>query len=174
MTLRVSGEKAVETFSDEPGGHRFQRVPPNEKRGRVHTSTVTVAVMREPSEHEVVVRDCDVEWKAIRGSGAGGQARNKTSNAVQVFHKPSGLMIRCESQRSQSQNRSDALGLLRARLQQAHDASSSMAASSDRKSQVGSGQRGDKHRTIRHQDGIVHDHVTGKKWRLKEYLRGEW
>ncbi len=174
VTLSVTGARAAEVFKDEAGGHRWQRVPPNEKRGRVQTSTVTVAVLPEPAEADFHVAEADVEWQATRGSGAGGQARNKVSSAVQLWHRPTGLMVRCESERSQHQNRRTAMALLRARLWQARQEASAQATAGTRRQQVGSGMRGDKRRTVRVQDGTVHDHVTGRRWRLKEYLRGEW
>ena len=149
-------------------------MPPNEKRGRVHTSTVTVAVLAEPTEVELVLREQDLEWTACRGSGAGGQARNKTSSAVQIWHRPTGITVRCESGRSQKQNRQDALAVLRAKIwEQQHDAVAAQRAG-DRRHQVGTGMRGDKRRTIRVQDGSVHDHVTGRRWRFKDYERGNW
>ena len=110
----------------------------------------------------------------MRGSGAGGQARNKISNAVQVWHKPSGVTVRCEDGRSQHGNRASALALLRARIWEAKQSGMDAARAGERRSQVGSGMRGDKRRTIRTQDGVVNDHVTGKQWRYKEYERGDW
>ncbi len=170
----MTGAKAAAVFKDEAGGHRWQRVPPNEKRGRIQTSTVTVAVMPDPPEATFHVLESDCEWQATRGSGAGGQARNKVSSAVQLWHRPTGTMVRCESERSQHQNRQTAMKLLRARLWQRQQEEAMSSAASARREQVGSGMRGDKRRTIRVQDGAVHDHVTGRRWRLKEYLRGEW
>jgi len=170
----VSGKSVEEIFKDEPGGHRWQRVPPTEKRGRVQTSTVTVAVLREPEAVELRIDERDLEIKTCRGSGAGGQHRNVTDSAVQIFHKPSGLMVRAETERSQSQNREYAMGLLRARLLAAAKEAKSNARAADRRSQVGSGMRGDKRRTIRCQDGQVNDHISGRTWKLKEYMRGDW
>jgi peptide chain release factor 1 len=174
ISLQVTGPKADEIFKDEAGGHRWQRIPPNEKRGRVHTSTITVAVLAEPKEGTFVIPEADLEWVATRGSGAGGQARNKVSSAVQLWHIPTKTMVRCESERSQTQNRHTALVLLTAKLYEKSQQASSQAASEVRRSQVGSGMRGDKRRTIRTQEGVVNDHVTGRKWRLKEYIRGQW
>lgn len=171
---QVTGAGAAAAFADEAGGHRWQRVPPNEKRGRVHTSTVTVAVMAEPTSTELELPDTDLEYTACRGSGAGGQARNKTSNAVQLRHLPTNTLVRCESERSQAQNRRTALAHLRARLWEAKTAELGAARAADRKAQVGSGMRGDKRRTIRTQDDQVHDHVTGRRWRYRDYVRGDW
>lgn len=173
-TLRVTGRGAERVFANEGGGHRVQRVPPNEKRGRVHTSTITVAVMREPQAHELRLDERDLEWSTCRGSGAGGQHRNVTDSAVQLKHVPSGLMVRCESERSQTQNKQTALSILRARLLQAEQTQAANAANSERRSQVGSGMRGDKRRTIRYQDGQVHDHVLDVRVPLRDYLRGDF
>lgn len=174
IVLKVSGKTAAQVFKDEAGGHRWQRVPPTEKRGRVHTSTVTVAVMREPEAHQFKVDERDLEWTTCRGSGAGGQHRNVTDSAVQVKHKPSGLMVRCETERSQMQNRATALALLRARLAESAQAAQTAQVADSRRQQVGSGMRGDKRRTIRQQDNQVNDHVTGRFWRYEDYVKGNW
>jgi peptide chain release factor 1 len=160
-------------FAHEAGGHRWQRIPPNERKGRVHTSTVTVAVLREPTPTEVEVRDVDLEWSTCRGSGAGGQHRNKTESAVIVKHRPSGVSVRCESERSQHQNRATALGLLRARLLAAREAAELGAYNAGRREQVGSGMRGDKRRTVQMQNGVVVDHVRERRTETRGYLRGD-
>lgn len=149
-------------------------MPPNEKRGRVQTSTVTVAVLAEPTEVQVRLDDRDLEILTCRSSGAGGQNVNKTETAVQVRHIPTGLMVRCENERSQKQNRETALALLRARLWEAEQNKVNAARAHNRRIQLGSGMRGDKRRTIRVQDGQVNDHITGRVWQLKPYLRGDW
>ncbi len=133
-----------------------------------------MAVLPQPTEAQIHIRHEDLEFSACRGSGAGGQHRNVTDSAVILKHKPTGLTVRCESERSQSQNRETALNLLRARLWEAKQAEISGARSDDRKRQVGSGMRGDKRRTIRVQDGQVTDHFTGKVWQYKKYSRGDW
>jgi peptide chain release factor 1 len=161
-------------FRDEAGGHRWQRVPPNEKRGRVQTSTVTVAVLPEPTEAQVHIAPSELAWTTCRGSGPGGQHRNRTESAVQLTHQPTGLTVRCESERSQHQNRATALSLLRARLWQEEQIRLGREREASRRSQVGSGMRGDKRRTIRVQDGAVHDHVTGRTWVYTDYVRGLW
>jgi peptide chain release factor 1 len=135
---------------------------------------VTVAVLPEPTEVECPLDARDLEWATCRGSGAGGQHRNVTDSAVIVTHRPSGLSVRCEGERSQHANRRTALALLRSRLWQRAKETNEAARATDRRAQLGSGMRGDKRRTIRCQDEQVHDHVTGKRWRLKDYLRGEW
>jgi peptide chain release factor 1 len=174
LIFRAEGAGAVAAFAQEGGGHRWQRIPPNEKRGRVHTSTVTVAVMREPSEHEVRLNPADVATQATRGTGPGGQARNKTESAIIATHRPTGIQVRCDTTRSQQQNRSLAMAMLRARLLEREASARTNAENSARRAQVGSGMRGDKIRTIRTQDDIVTDHRTGAKMRCREYLKGEW
>jgi peptide chain release factor 1 len=141
----------------------------------VHTSTVTVAVLPDPTEVDLPrIPDRELEWSVCRGTGAGGQKRNKTETTVQLRHLPSGLAVRCEDTRSQQKNRALALQLLRAKLWEQQQENSAKARAKDRKQQVGVGARGDKRRTIRVQDGIVTDHVMGKKWNLRDYLKGEW
>ncbi|MBV8762670.1 MAG: PCRF domain-containing protein [Deltaproteobacteria bacterium] len=172
--LRVVGRGVVALFAGETGGHRWQRVPPTERRGRVHTSTVTVAVLPEPAPHEVIVREADLEWHTMRASGSGGQHLQKTDSAVRVRHKPTGLEVRCETERSQSANRETALRVLRARLAEAAREQVLGARADERRRQVGSGQRGDKRRTIRTQDDHVVDHIDGRSWSFKRYVRGDW
>lgn len=138
----------------------------------MQTSTVTVAVLPEPTEAQVHVREADLDCQMVRGSGAGGQKRNKTSNCIIMKHRPSGLMVRCETERSLTQNRASALALLRARLLERESSALAQERWQERRRQMGSGMRGDKRRTIR-ADG-VHDHVTGRRWEYKAYLRGEW
>jgi len=128
--------------------------------------------MPAPTEVQAKIKESDLEWQATRGSGKGGQARNKTSNAVQMRHKPSGLTVRVESERSQSQNRQTAIRLLAARLQATETDRSTSQSASSRRTQVGSGQRGDKVRTIRTQDDSVVQHVSGKRTTVGRYLKG--
>jgi peptide chain release factor 1 len=112
--LCISGRGAAALFSGETGGHRWQRVPPTEKRGRVQTSTITVAVLAEPRQLDVVLRPEDVDIETMRGSGAGGQHRNKTETGVRLIHKPTGFTVTATERRSQLQNRGAALERLRA------------------------------------------------------------
>lgn len=172
--LWVTGKGAFEAFKDEAGGHRWQRVPPTEKRGRVQTSTITVAVLPEPTKAEVNLDPRDLSIGFCRGSGAGGQKRNKTETAVQVTHLPTGLQVRCETERSQHQNRATALSLLRARLFEIESSRREGALARERRQQLGSGMRGDKRRTVRCQEGVVNDHLTGRVMSLRDYERGEW
>ena len=170
----MSGRGAEEALADEAGGHRWQRVPPNDKRRRVHTSTVTVSVLPEVAETELRIDPRDLEWRRTRGSGAGGQHRNKTETAVDLLHRPTGLVVHCESERSLPQNQAIALARLRARLAEDRARASHEARGRERRDQIGSGMRGDKRRTVRCQDGVVVDHPTGRTWRWSDYARGDY
>lgn len=174
ISFEVSGKGAKKLFQHESGGHRWQRIPPTEKRGRVQTSTVTVAVLEPAKQTTSEISESDIEWTTCRGSGAGGQHRNRTESAVQMTHKPSGLRVRIENERSQAQNRELALRVLSARLAALQQQEAATSRDASRKAQVGSGMRGDKIRTIRQQDGIVTDHQSGNKISYKNYSRGEW
>ncbi len=172
--FRASGAGARELFEGEAGGHRFQRVPPNERRGRVHSSTITVAVLDEEAEAELVIPEDDLEWTTCRSPGKGGQHVNKTDSAVQLTHLPTGLQVRSHDGRSQHQNRLDALRKLHEHLARARREQATAARAAARRDQVGSGMRGDKRRTVREQDGTVVDHETGRTWRFRDYVRGAW
>jgi peptide chain release factor 1 len=174
LIFRSQGAQAEACFADEPGGHRWQRVPPNDKHRRVQTSTVTVAVLAEPAEANIRIDERDLLWTNCLGTGSGGQKRNKTASTVQLTHVPTGVQVRCETSRSLHHNRITALAILRARLWAGEQQRLDEERFRERKRQVGSGMRGDKRRTIRVQDGIVVDHILGKRWSLKQYQRGEW
>lgn len=172
LVFEVEGKGAEKAFAQESGGHRWQRVPPTEKSGRRHTSTVTVAVMPVRDQVVAEISESDIEWQATRGGGSGGQARNKTSNCVQMRHRPTGIQVRVESARSQLLNREQAFRLLGARILAEQSLVSETAERLERRRQVGSGQRGDKIRTIRLQDGQVTDHRSGKRISTARYFRG--
>lgn len=159
-------------FAHEAGGHRWQRIPPTEKRGRVHTSTVTVAVLSDAVAKSVQLRDSDLEESFVRGSGAGGQHRNKTATCVVLLHKPTKIRVRIDGGRSQHVNRQTALAVLKARLAAQQALSSKKQHNQKRKAQIGSGQRGDKIRTIQVRNDRVVDHRTGRKTTLRRFLRG--
>jgi peptide chain release factor 1 len=172
--LRVTGKGARSLFEGEAGGHRWQRIPSTEKRGRVQSSTITVAVLDEARAAEVELRAQDLEWSTCRSTGNGGQNVQKTDSAVQLVHVPTGTHIRSQQGRSQHKNRAAALEKLRTRLTDEANTQVESNRAALRRGQVGSGMRGDKRRTIRVQDDSVVDHVTGRTWRYRDYVRGNW
>lgn len=170
--IEVESPDVERLLANEPGGHRWQRVPPNERHGRRHTSTVTVAVLPVRHDDELALKESDLDWTATRGSGPGGQHRNKTASAVVMTHVPTGLTVRIENERSQTQNRALARRVLAARVAGRRQDAAAAVVSADRRRQVGSGQRGDKVRTVRLQDGRVVDHRTGKRTSWERYRNG--
>lgn len=173
VAVLFEGKGARRLFRDEAGGHRYQRVPPTEKRGRVHTSTVTVAILDSEPKPDFHLNDAEVEIRTARGSGPGGQHRNKTDSCVTATHTPSGLSVRVDM-RSQHQSRAMALQILAAKLADGAAERHRSKRDERRRTQVGSGMRGDKVRTYREQDDKVTDHRTGQTWKLKTWRRGEW
>lgn len=133
-----------------------------------------MAVLVEVAESELHLSPSDLVWARSRGSGAGGQHRNKTESAVDLTHVPTGTTVHCESERSLHRNEAIALARMRALLASAAQSAASEARNDARRGQLGTGMRGDKRRTVRQQDGTVVDHPTGKSWRYREYERGEW
>lgn len=160
-------------FSAEGGGHRWQRVPPNERRGRVHTSTVTVAVLDPHPPTSFRLNLGDVSIVATRGTGPGGQHRNTTNSCIVATHRPSGLTARVDM-RSQHRSRALALEILSAKLSGRAERANAESANRVRQEQIGSGMRGDKIRTYRTQDDRVTDHRTNRTWRLRDWAQGSW
>jgi peptide chain release factor 1 len=171
--LRVTGDGAKETFANESGGHRWQRVPPTERHGRRQTSTITVAVFDEPEAAEFSVLPNDLQWETMRSGGHGGQNVNKVETAVRLTHRPTGLVVRAES-RSQYNSKKIALATLTARLHARAQEQKRSAEADARRQQIGGGQRGEKRRTINEKQGLVTDHVLGRKWRYADYVKGNW
>lgn len=171
ITFRVKGKKAEQAFKHESGGHSWQRVPPTEKRGRIHTSLITVTVLPEVPKSKVKILDKDLVWKTCRGSGAGGQHRNVTDSAVQLTHKPSRIQVRCESERSQHHNKETALDILRSKLLSIKNQEIDKNFRNLRNKQS-KGSRGYKTRVIRMQEGQVINCNNGKKISSKKYLKG--
>jgi peptide chain release factor 1 len=174
IRFRVIGKKAAKAFKNEGGIHQWQRVPPTEKKGRVHTSTITVAVLPEIPTYQIKINKKDLDWKMTRGSGAGGQHRNVTDSAVQLTHKPTKIRVRCESGRSQHANKETALQVLAARLEELEKEKRGTSYNDVRKNQIRSGNRGDnKIRIIKVQDDLVINNQNGKRISAKKYMRGQ-
>ena len=157
----VSGAGAYSRLKFESGVHRVQRVPETESGGRVHTSTATVAVLPEMEAADVELRQEDIEMQVYRASGAGGQHVNKTSSAVRLIHKPTGIVVACQEERSQVQNREKCMAMLASKLYQIEQARIESAVTSERRSQVGTGMRNERIRTYNFPQGRVTDHRIG-------------
>ena len=157
----ISGDGAYSRLKFESGVHRVQRVPETESGGRVHTSTATVAVLPEMDTVDVDIRPEDIEMQVFRASGAGGQHINKTSSAVRLIHKPSGIVVACQEERSQLQNRERCMQMLASKLYEIEQTRISEEFSSERRSQVGTGMRNERIRTYNFPQGRVTDHRIG-------------
>ena len=157
----VNGRGAYSRLKFESGVHRVQRVPETESGGRVHTSTATVAVLPEMEEVDVEIRPEDIEMQVFRSSGAGGQHINKTSSAVRLIHKPSGIVVACQEERSQVQNREKCMRMLASKLYEIEQERISSQVTGMRRSQVGTGMRNERIRTYNFPQGRVTDHRVG-------------
>jgi len=172
ISFMVTGRDVYNLLVNEAGGHRVQRVPPTEKKGRRQSSTVTVAVLKEPTDFDLQIKPSDLIYETMRGSGPGGQHRNTTDSAVRITHVPTKITAYSAS-KSQNANKKMALSVLRSRIHEEMESKNKSEISQHRQSQVGSGMRGDKIRTIRYQDGFVFDHRTDKKIRLQDWEDGK-
>jgi peptide chain release factor 1 len=174
VILEIRGDRAYSRLKHESGVHRVQRVPETEAQGRIHTSTATVAVLPEAEEIDVEIRPDDIQVDVFRSSGPGGQSVNTTDSAVRLTHKPTGIVVSVQEERSQQQNRDKAMRYLRSRLLQMEQDRQQKEEAEARRSQVGTGERAEKIRTYNFPENRVTDHRVGLKlYRLTEVLQGD-
>ena len=174
ISFMVEGSGAYSRFKFESGVHRVQRVPETETQGRVHTSAITVAVLPEAEEVEIEINPADLEIDTFRSGGAGGQHVNKTDSAIRITHKPTGVVVECQDERSQFKNRDKAMKMLRTKLLDAERTKQQDAISSERKSQVGSGDRSERIRTYNYPQSRLTDHRIGLTlYSLEQILDGD-
>ena len=174
ITFMITGKGVYSKLKFESGVHRVQRVPDTESSGRIHTSTATVAVLPVVEDVEVDINPADVKMEAFRASGAGGQSVNKTSSAVRLIHEPTGIIAECQTERSQLQNREYAMRMLRSKIYEMEKTKQEAELASERKSQVGSGDRSEKIRTYNYPQGRITDHRIGVSiYQMENFLNGD-
>ncbi|MBP0970507.1 MAG: peptide chain release factor 1 [Oscillospiraceae bacterium] len=174
VIFSLSGDHVYQKMKFESGVHRVQRVPETESQGRVHTSTVTVAVLQDVEDVELELNPNDLRIDVFRSSGAGGQHINKTSSAIRVTHIPTGMVVECQNERSQFQNKDKALSVLRARLFARAQAEQDAQIAAERRTQVGSGDRSEKIRTYNFPQSRLTDHRIGfSLYRLEDVMNGD-
>jgi len=169
----ITGEGAYSRMKYESGVHRVQRVPETETQGRIHTSTVTVAVLPEAEDVEVEINPSDLKIDTFRSGGAGGQHINKTDSAIRITHLPTGLVVECQDERSQYKNKDKAMKVLKSRLLEAEREKQQNEVAQERKSQVGTGDRSERIRTYNFPQGRLTDHRIGLTlYRLEDVMNG--
>ena len=174
ISFMVTGKGVYSRLKFESGVHRVQRVPDTESSGRIHTSTVTVAVLPVVEDVEIEINQADIKMEVFRSSGAGGQHINKTSSAVRLIHIPTGITVECQTERSQFQNRDNAMKMLRTKLYEIEKAKQDSKVANARKSQVGSGDRSEKIRTYNYPQGRITDHRIGMSiYQMENFLNGD-
>ncbi len=174
ISFMISGEGAYSRLKYESGVHRVQRVPETETQGRIHTSTVTVAVLPEAEDVEVEINPADLQIDTFRASGAGGQHINKTESAIRITHIPTGVVVECQDERSQYKNKDKAMKVLKSRLLEAKMQEQNDEMAQKRKSQVGTGDRSERIRTYNYPQGRMTDHRIGLTlYRLEDILNGD-
>ena len=174
VSFMISGDGAYSRFKFESGVHRVQRVPETESQGRIHTSTVTVAVLPEAQDVDVEINPADLQIDTFRSSGAGGQHINKTESAIRITHLPTGTVVECQDERSQHKNKDKAMKILRSRILEAEREKQTKEIAGERKSQVGTGDRSERIRTYNYPQGRVSDHRIGLTlYKLEAILNGD-
>ena len=174
ISFMITGKGVYSRLKFESGVHRVQRVPDTESSGRIHTSTATVAVLPVVEDVEIEINPADIKMEVFRSSGAGGQHINKTSSAVRLIHEPTGIVVECQTERSQFQNRDNAMRMLRTKLYEMEKQKQDNEISSARKSQVGSGDRSEKIRTYNYPQGRITDHRIGMSiYQMENFLNGD-
>lgn len=172
-TIRVTGEGAYSLLQNESGVHRVQRIPSTERRGRIHTSTATVAVLPYIPEQQIYINPADVEMQFYRASSKGGQNVQKVSSAVRLTHKPTGIAVTCQSERDQHQNRANAMSLLRAKIWELEE-EKRLVELGQARSVIGRGMRAEKIRTYNFPQNRLTDHRIGKSWgNLDQIIEGK-
>ena len=173
VSFMIKGKGAYSKLKFESGVHRVQRVPETEASGRIHTSTVTVAVLPEVEDVEIEINQNDLRIDTYRASGAGGQHVNKTSSAIRITHIPTGVVVACQSERSQLQNRETAMKMLRSKLYEIEQEKQNKELTNKRRLQVGSGARSEKIRTYNYPQSRVTDHrINFTIYQLESFLNG--
>jgi len=174
ITFMVTGKGVYSRLKFESGVHRVQRVPDTESSGRIHTSTATIAVLPVVEDVEIEINPADIKMEVFRSSGAGGQHINKTSSAVRLIHEPTGIVVECQTERSQFQNRDNAMKMLRTKLYEIEKQKQDSEVANARKSQVGSGDRSEKIRTYNYPQGRITDHRIGMSiYQMENFLNGD-
>ncbi len=174
ISFMISGKGAYSRLKFESGVHRVQRVPDTESSGRIHTSTATVAVLPVVEDVEIEINPADIKMEVFRSSGAGGQHINKTSSAVRLIHEPTGIVVECQTERSQFQNKDNAMRMLKTKLYDIEKQKQDSAVANARKSQVGSGDRSEKIRTYNYPQGRITDHRIGLSiYQMEDFLNGD-
>ncbi len=174
ITFMVTGKGVYSRLKFESGAHRVQRVPDTESSGRIHTSAATVAILPVVEDVEIEINPADIKMEVYRASGAGGQHVNKTSSAVRLIHEPTGIVAECQTERSQVQNREYAMRLLKSRLYEIEKSKQDEKLASERKSQVGTGDRSEKIRTYNYPQGRITDHRIGLSiYQMENFLNGD-